>query len=683
MREKNIHLSKEFKKQATKAILAISFFMFIYFLILFIAVLLTSLCIMAAIWVIIQKPMFYTIALGVGMASFGVLILIFLLKFMFKSNKVDLSNLIEISQSQEPKLFEMIKEIVLEVGTSFPKKVYLSTEVNASVFYDSSFWSMFLPIKKNLQIGLGLVNTITQEELRAILSHEFGHFSQRTMKIGSYVYNVNKVVFNMLYDNEKYEVLIQQWANVSGLFSIFVGIAIKINEGIQWVLRKLYEVVNKTYMGLSREMEFHADEIAASITGYEPLKSALLRMSIADASFEGVLNFYNKKISENLISENIYREQMSVMLFLAEYNKLTVKNDLPEISLLDQRKFDKSKLVIINQWASHPSIQDRIERLEKNVFSIQNTSKSLANNVFANIQETQILFTKKIFQAVNYSAETKGLSLDDFQKEYKNQIIINSFSEIYNSYYDNKNLIHIDLKKNGLIDSDISFQDLFSDEKVDMVYTAIALQNDIEILNNIVKNVFPVKSFDYDGVKFKRKEALNLIEQLNVKLEKMNLQVHQNDQNIYVFFSEIENEKNKPKQLEKLYNDFFIMDKSYESKHEIYVKLVNDLQFVAITTPYEQIKYNFKKMKSTEELLKLEIIEILSDDKLQSEITQEIRKSLEQYVSNNWEYFGVNMYYDDNLNVLHEAMNNYAYLLSRRYFLMKKEILVYQECLLD
>jgi len=177
MIKREIQLSKEFITQAIKAILTINLFAFIYLIILLLAVLLTGLCIAGGVSLIAIKPMFITIAVGIGLASLGVLILIFLLKFIFKSHKVDRSHLIEINEQQEPELFNMIREIVQSVGTSFPKKVYLSSEVNAAVFYDSSFWSMFFPVKKNLLIGLGLVNTVTKEELKAILSHEFGHFS--------------------------------------------------------------------------------------------------------------------------------------------------------------------------------------------------------------------------------------------------------------------------------------------------------------------------------------------------------------------------------------------------------------------------------------------------------------------------------------------------------------------------
>ncbi|MBK6964786.1 MAG: hypothetical protein IPH20_12815 [Bacteroidales bacterium] len=44
--------------------------------------------------------------------------------------------------------------------------------------------------------------------------------------------------FNMLFDNEAYDKLIREWAAVSGYFSIFVMLAVKIIEGIKWVSKK-------------------------------------------------------------------------------------------------------------------------------------------------------------------------------------------------------------------------------------------------------------------------------------------------------------------------------------------------------------------------------------------------------------------------------------------------------------
>ncbi len=142
----------------------------------------------------------------------------FLFKFLFKQHKTDLSHLTEVTRIEEPAIFQMIEAIVKKLGTGFPKRVYFSASVNASVFYDSGFWSMFLPVRKNLEIGVGLINSVTEQELKAILSHEFGHFSQRSMKVGSYVYQVNKVIFNLLYDNESFDKTAENWSRIHYLY---------------------------------------------------------------------------------------------------------------------------------------------------------------------------------------------------------------------------------------------------------------------------------------------------------------------------------------------------------------------------------------------------------------------------------------------------------------------------------
>jgi hypothetical protein len=100
---------------------------------------------------------------------------------------------------------------------------------------------------------------------------------------------------------------------------------------------------------------------------------------------------------------------------------------------------------------------------------------------------------------------------------------------------------------------------------------------------------------------------------------------------------------------------------------------------VSVTTPFEQIKINFENLKPIEENLKREIGLLLSDDKIKSEITNEIRDDFQRYTSKTLEYFGGTSYFADNLNILYKAMHNYSFLLSRKFFLMKKILLTYQE----
>lgn len=407
----------------------------------------------------------------------------------------------EVTRKTEPALFALIDQIVNEAGTNFPKKVYLTTDVNASVFYDSSFWSMFLPIQKNLVIGIGLVNTVTTDELKAILSHEFGHFQQRSMKVGSYVYNVNQIIFNLVNDDESYKKAAQGWASISSVIAFCVSIALEITQGIRWILTKMYAFVNVRHMALSREMEFHAYEVAARIAGSLPMEDALLRIELANNAYNEVLSFYDRKFSIHQISKNIYEDQSFVMNFMAEKNGLDYKNNFPVPSLSESARFNKSKLVIENQWASHPSDEDRIKKLRELNIS-KNLENKPAKSIFRNFNETQEKLTKKLFSWVKYAKTPSTIAFSEFCTEYETTFSNNNFHKIFNSYYDNKNPdFSIDVDDNPQIQN-LKFEDLFSDQNVEYVYENIALDADIKTIESIANKEIDIKTFDYDGRKF-------------------------------------------------------------------------------------------------------------------------------------------------------------------------------------
>ncbi len=670
-----IKLSPAFKKQTGKAIVAIVIFAITYLLILLLAFGLTTLCVYAGIMIIAVRPMILTILLGLGVASLGVLILIFLLKFIFTSHKVDRSHLVEITEAEEPELFGMIDDIVKKVKTSFPKKIYLSSDVNASVFYDSSFWSMFFPIRKNLQIGVGLVNTVNKSELKAILSHEFGHFSQRTMKVGSYVYNVNQVIYNMLYENESYGKLIQGWANVSGYISIFVILAVKIIGGIQWMLRQLYGFVNKAYMGLSREMEFHADEIAAHVTGYQPLKTSLLRLNMADNALNAVFNFYNERISSNQKSENVYREQQFVMNFLAEKNNIRIIDKLPIVCIDEINKFNKSRLVIKDQWASHPSLEERIEKLEQTKLTAESIETQPAGDVFSNFEKTQQQLSEYLFNQVNYEGTAVPMDFHQFANDYRVKYASNLFADIYNGYYDYKNPIPFEFENLPVTSTTATIDSLFSDERVDDVYTIIALKNDIATLRQIVDKTLAVKTFDYNGIKYNKSESVIVLADLEKELETLSEKVRQNDIAIYQFFRSLDDKG----ELQPMYIRFFKADREFETRYGVYTKISAQLHFIQYTLPIEQISANLQQVAATESELKQGINALLDHPDYQTNITAAVKDSFQVYLQNNGAYFEIDQYNNRNLEVLFSALNNYADLLSTGLFSLKKAVLDYQD----
>ena len=675
-----IKVSENFKKMTVKAIGSIVLFIATYFLLIILAVALTILCGILGFALVSTKINTITVMVSIGLVSMSILILVFLVKFIFKKHVTDLSHLTEITQNEEPALFRMIEDIVKEVQTDFPKKVYLSTDVNASVFYDSSFWSMFFPVKKNLQIGLGLVTTVSVIELKAILAHEFGHFSQRTMKVGSYVYNMNQIIYNMLYDNESYDSLAQKWASGGNIITIFVTFAIKIVQGIQWILKKVYDVLNLSYMSLSREMEFHADEVAAHVAGCRPLINSLLRMDLADQSYNAVLNYYQSKVNDAVTSQNIYPQQEYVMKFLAEKNKLPFENNLPQVSPDHLSRYNKSKLVVTNQWASHPSTEDRIHQLEKLNLETRHYDMEPASTLFTNMGDLQKSLTDKLFSSIQYPATKVVQSGEAFIHDFLEEQRENSFDDLYNSYYDNKNPSAAEYEQSisQPFESAFDMKTLFSNESVDDVYTLVSLESDIHNLRQISEGNLDIKSFDYDGSKYAPADCPKLITELESKAVEVKNSIARNDVNIYKYFLNLAEQHGKENVLKELYQSFFAIDQSFDDKFSIYIKMLNTSNFIFQTTPIEVISENLKVLKEAEFEFKKQIKLMLTEQEFQASLTENMRADFEDYLSNSYIFFYDQSYKQEELSVLFNSINHYQMVLSKTHFLAKKRLLDYQ-----
>lgn len=677
-----VKVSNKFKVQAYKAISSIILFILVYLLLFLLAIGTGVGLVYLAVKFIRLHPSFFSIMVGAGTIIASFYIIYFMVKFLFSKNKNDLSHLTEIDIKNEPELFKIIQELVNEIGTDFPKKVYLSPDVNASVFYDSSFWSMILPIKKNLHIGLGLVNSVTVSELKGILAHEFGHFSQKSMKVGSYVYNVNKVIHNMLFENESYENAISKTANKSGYFALLLYISVGFNQMAKYILQAMYKIVNINYMGLSREMEFHADEIAANIVGSKPMIDSMLRMDLSSSSFDNVIDHYNSKINESITTANIFPKHLLVMNFLAMDNKIAIANELPSIEIDSLDKFNKSKLIIKDQWASHPSTEERINAFKKLNFEPINLDNRSANKLFKNITETQEKITKKLFDEIVYPESPKIENENTFIETFQNNYSDNRFPEIYNGYYDNYAIPEMNIEE--IIEdtyTESNFENLYDAKKIDLVTNTISVNNDLETLKSIANKNIKIKTFDYDGKKYKAKEAQLVVDNLTRKAEENNQKLKENDIEIFKFFYSVAKQKSENYKLIKLYKELNETRDNYNKKLEIYFSMFDDFSFVYEKLEYEAIAKKMNQFKSTEHTFKQSLKSLLENELYQNVITPEYNNKCLDYLSKDLIYFD-NIYFDDAIALKNEIASIYLYILQRSYFLKHKEILDFQSSLI-
>jgi Zn-dependent protease with chaperone function len=190
-------------------------------------------------WLILQLPEIPIRGRGVwvlfGAAAVLLFLLAFFIKGFFHTRRRDLSDLVEITREEQPRLFAFIDGLVGETGAPSPKRVYLSPDVNAAVFYDTSFLSLFLPVRKNLLIGLGLVNALNVSELKGVLGHELGHFAQSSMRVGAYVYIANGIIHDLVWGRDRWDDALDAATRVDVRIAVFAWIL----AGIVWALRRV------------------------------------------------------------------------------------------------------------------------------------------------------------------------------------------------------------------------------------------------------------------------------------------------------------------------------------------------------------------------------------------------------------------------------------------------------------
>jgi Zn-dependent protease with chaperone function len=280
-----------------------------------------------------------TVGTGFVALSFALLALYFI-KGLFKFPRGDDHNGIEITENEHPRLFAFIRQLCKDTGAPVPAKIVLSGEVNASVFYTCNAWSLLFRIPMNLHIGLGLVNFVNLTEFKAVLAHELGHFSQRSMRFGAYVYTANRAIHEIIFGRDWLDETLSSFDPVLNV--------------IRWMLGGIFRVVNFAHASLSRQMEFQADLVAVSVTGSDAVADGLLRIDFAQQCLDETLRDLAAAGDHALWTNDLFLHHQKA----AEY--LRILKDDPALGIPppggEKRApvFPPDETVLPPMWASHP-----------------------------------------------------------------------------------------------------------------------------------------------------------------------------------------------------------------------------------------------------------------------------------------------------------------------------------------
>jgi Zn-dependent protease with chaperone function len=674
--------SPQFKKEAAKSVTAIIGFIVVYLLLFVLSLALVGFCFYGGLFILSARISFYTILFSLGIIGCGVMIFVFLVKFLFSESKADNSDSLEITREEQPVLFQTILALAEETGAPKPKKIFLSPDVNAAVFYNSSFWSMFFPVKKNLKIGLGLVNVLNVSELKAVIAHEFGHFSQRSMKVGSWVYQVNKIIYDMLFNNQDYVKSLSSFANVHGIVAICVQLTFKVVQGIQWVLHQMFKVVNSSYLSLSRQMEFHADLVAASVCGSNNITNALRRSEFADTCFAATMNVCNTVWKEQKVVTNFFTHHRSVVAHLSTLNQLSLVGGLP-ILKEDEESSGGNRVNVKDQWASHPTLQERKAYLDTYELSAP-VDAAPAWTLFQNEDEWKEKLTKLVYRNVSES-DIKG-HIDEVQFEALLTKQLQSFSYpiVFKEFYNNREVNSFGPE--AVVHEPFvlqPFENILTEETVLLPKKFQYLQQDIAVLQAIVKKEVVTSSFDFDGQKFRRNEAAAVLAQLEGEKEAMQKQLDALDQTVFRYFYAV-SPLSEAEDLKAAYQRYFSLRSKSDESLEMMNRMMEVLGpvFHGETMSIETIQAMVKKLKDVHEpAFKRLLNDWLAIGAFNADVS--VKAAAEKFTMTRYEYFAGNSFFDNELFELNQLVQDSWRCISHFVFSRFKAITETQAAILE
>lgn len=188
-----------------------------------------------------------------------------------------------------PSFFEALREVAARIEAPMVDSVFIVQDASAAVFERGSFWKRLSgKTEKCLILGLGLLNGLTQLQLKSILAHEFGHISNRDTAGGSVALHVRRSIFASA--KAMAEGGAAAWYNPAWLF-----------------INAFYRIFLRVSQGASRLQEVLADQWAALAYGSRSFAKGLRHAIKRSIEYDMICDLeINQAIQDRRHLKNLY-----------------------------------------------------------------------------------------------------------------------------------------------------------------------------------------------------------------------------------------------------------------------------------------------------------------------------------------------------------------------------------------
>lgn len=356
-------------------------------------------------------------------AGCSTLLTVFMAKSLFAVRRSGDPGGIEVTPESEPTLFDFLNRLANEVGAPKPHRVFITPDVNAAVFYDLSLMNLIFPSKKNLVIGLGLVNVLNVGELKAVLAHEFGHFAQNSMMVGRWVYVAQQVIGHMVATRDWLDSIVRFVSRIDLRIAWLGWLLSLVIWSIRSLMDTLFGLVVIAERALSREMEFNADLVAVSVTGSDALINALHKLQAADHAWQTAVNIANREAGSGKRVDDLFRAQKATIeemrRVLGDPNYGATPPRPAGVDGRSHRVFTEAFARPPQMWSTHPHNRDREDNAKKVYIPVEVDERE-AWTVFSNPDQLRTTISASLY---------KGDSASDLESVSPLEAVLKSFNK--------------------------------------------------------------------------------------------------------------------------------------------------------------------------------------------------------------------------------------------------------------
>lgn len=584
-------LPSAYKLKATLAVLAIILFFALYF------------SLVVALGFLVKHAFIYpigdvnkfTILLKLGAIAGSVMLFVFTLKFILKLKNYKADNRIKLNEKDQPELFQFVYQICKETHAPKPKAIYVDPDVNAYVAYTNVWLSLLFPTRKELTLGLGIVSTLNISEFKAVIAHEFGHFAQRSMKIGSYIVSANTIIHDMIFVRDKWDNILEQWRGAD----IRLSAAAWVITPVIWIIRQLlnlfYQFLNIMHSSLSREMEFNADKVAVSVTGSDAIVSSLWKLDSGSTVWSNTINNAYLASQKDIYTQNLYHH-----IHLDLQRNLPAQNEaftnLPVDSRGGKKFFSVSENSRVSMYSSHPRNDQREDNAKSPYIACETDNRS-PWVIFNNQEQIQQQITLLIYNQYLQKEPKNFVSVDDFEAFIASE---NQGVTLLKEYQNTFEARFFEIPSNEVLQTPPSLEMPISKAIENLKAELTLLMQPIAQLDTLIVKAQEIsagttkdKSFTYSGISYTKRNLNEGYQKLLVEKNRLlNETFTQWDTKFCQLHFHLASQQNQQAQLQKLYSQHRAIVDLYKSFVGAKNRIVTDIQYLQSSDNVTQSQVN-------------------------------------------------------------------------------------------